>query len=455
MAVAAKHAFVSAKADEGDASLVRPSDWNADHAVQLIGPALVGRVGASPAGPAEEVAPGSGLTLMANTLLDRSGADNHGTLGGTVLPALAAGAAGYGQALSFDGVQRGSIAANQKASFPAALIPTSGAFTVECYFTPGRNNVKQTIFSLGWDNTVKSAFRVGMTAAGALEYSNVTSSTITNATTSGVLAVGTRYHLALNVNAFNGLHAVFLNGVSVFSTTDSVIPLSAVANPAAVQLGLDSVVAENGNPFMGVIDEFRISHVARYPGTTSFTPATAPFVADTNTRLLASLDHSAALLAPHRARILTAARGFVSSTAEQIIARWIIPAYMLSNVLDSFVVRTGVKCAGAGAFTYRLRVGGLGTTGDAQAAILTTSAAQANGAFHTVQFQAGLNAALTSLQANGFATAQAATLGTVTNTASTAITVDPTRPLHVSITCLTATAQVAQVIGPALLLGGE
>ena len=38
-----KHAKVSGKADGGDNTLVRPSDWNADHTATADGPGLVGR----------------------------------------------------------------------------------------------------------------------------------------------------------------------------------------------------------------------------------------------------------------------------------------------------------------------------------------------------------------------------------------------------------------------------
>ena len=53
-----KHAKVSAKADGPDSTLIRPSDWNAEHALSLSGPGIVGRQTAG-AGPAE-------LLLLAN-----------------------------------------------------------------------------------------------------------------------------------------------------------------------------------------------------------------------------------------------------------------------------------------------------------------------------------------------------------------------------------------------------
>lgn len=62
MAVRAKHAFTSPVADDGTADEVGPSEWNADHAVQLTGPALVGRIAASD-GDSEEVPLGNGLAF--------------------------------------------------------------------------------------------------------------------------------------------------------------------------------------------------------------------------------------------------------------------------------------------------------------------------------------------------------------------------------------------------------
>lgn len=67
MTVSLKHTFASAKPDGTDASQVQPSHWNAEHTLQLAGPALVGRSAAG-TGPAAEVAIGSGLSLDGGTL---------------------------------------------------------------------------------------------------------------------------------------------------------------------------------------------------------------------------------------------------------------------------------------------------------------------------------------------------------------------------------------------------
>jgi hypothetical protein len=67
MAISLKHNFQSAVADEGDASLVRPSNWNAEHNLTLATSRLVGRTTAG-TGSAEEISVGTGLSLNAGSL---------------------------------------------------------------------------------------------------------------------------------------------------------------------------------------------------------------------------------------------------------------------------------------------------------------------------------------------------------------------------------------------------
>lgn len=152
-------------------------------------------------------------------------------------------------------------------------------------------------------------------------------------------------------------------------------------------------------------------------------------------------------------RILPASKGFVSSTAEQVIARWAIPANTFNSVLDSLLINMGVQCAGAGTFIYRLRIGANGNTTDTQVVLITTSATQVINAYHSIEFLAGFHNSLTAMRANGKVQAQAAVLGTVTGTALTA-TVNQTSVIQVSVTCQTSTAQVATVIAPSLIIGG-
>lgn len=67
MAISLKHNFQSAVADEGDTSLVRPSNWNAEHDLTLATSRLVGRTTAG-TGSAEEISVGTGLSLSSGSL---------------------------------------------------------------------------------------------------------------------------------------------------------------------------------------------------------------------------------------------------------------------------------------------------------------------------------------------------------------------------------------------------
>jgi hypothetical protein len=67
MAVSLLHNFVSGKLDGTDATLVQPSNWNAEHTLQLGTGKLLGRTTAG-TGAAEEIAVAGALTLSAGTL---------------------------------------------------------------------------------------------------------------------------------------------------------------------------------------------------------------------------------------------------------------------------------------------------------------------------------------------------------------------------------------------------
>ncbi len=68
MTVRAKHTKTSSVPDGGDTSQVRPSDWNADHAIKLSGPALVGST-TSGDGDATEITLGTGLSFSGSQLI--------------------------------------------------------------------------------------------------------------------------------------------------------------------------------------------------------------------------------------------------------------------------------------------------------------------------------------------------------------------------------------------------
>jgi hypothetical protein len=67
MAIQIKHNFQSAKADSPDTSLIRPSNWNEDHIIQMATARLLGRTTAG-TGNAEEISAGTGITLSGGTI---------------------------------------------------------------------------------------------------------------------------------------------------------------------------------------------------------------------------------------------------------------------------------------------------------------------------------------------------------------------------------------------------
>lgn len=67
MTIEIKHKFQSAKADSSDASLVRPSNWNDTHNINMAGQRLLGRA-ATGQGVAQEVSLGSGLQFSGTSI---------------------------------------------------------------------------------------------------------------------------------------------------------------------------------------------------------------------------------------------------------------------------------------------------------------------------------------------------------------------------------------------------
>lgn len=67
MVISLKHSFVSAKADGTDSTLVQPSNWNAEHQLQMATARIIGRTTAG-TGAAEEISVGANLSFTAGTL---------------------------------------------------------------------------------------------------------------------------------------------------------------------------------------------------------------------------------------------------------------------------------------------------------------------------------------------------------------------------------------------------
>ncbi len=109
-----KHAFVSAIPDGADATVVRPSNWNDEHALTLSQAAILGR---SSAGAVQEITIGAGLSLSGTTLVSTD-------VGGTVTSVSAAiDALGTDAAIAVataTTTPAGSLLRRWKASAPAS-----------------------------------------------------------------------------------------------------------------------------------------------------------------------------------------------------------------------------------------------------------------------------------------------------------------------------------------------
>ena len=143
-----------------------------------------------------------------------------------------------------------------------------------------------------------------------------------------------------------------------------------------------------------------------------------------------------------RARIGPPTIANATTTAETIVARWVLPANFLVAG-DSIRAVVMHQSGGTGTLTYRLRVGALGTTADALVAQLTTSAAQAARAQGRADFTVYFPS-ITTATGSGFAIQQAAVLGTPT-AAGANVTVVPANIIHVSITITCSAASAANV----------
>ena len=80
MAVQVKHPFTSAKSDGGDATRIRPSNWNADHTITANTNSLLGTTGTTTVGEITCTAAGRAL------LDDADAAAQLSTLGAAVIP---------------------------------------------------------------------------------------------------------------------------------------------------------------------------------------------------------------------------------------------------------------------------------------------------------------------------------------------------------------------------------
>jgi hypothetical protein len=208
MTVSLKHNFVSAVADGGDTSLVRPSNWNAEHDLTMATGKLLGRTTAG-TGAAEEISAGTGLSLSAGSLTNAGVTSfsagttgftpSTGTTGDITLAGTLAVANGGTGAVTLTGYVKGNgtSAFTASATIPASDISSGAALTkaddtnvtLTLGGAPSTALLAATSLTLGWSGTLSVA-RGGTNAtatptAGAVAYGTGTAYAFTSAGTAG------------------------------------------------------------------------------------------------------------------------------------------------------------------------------------------------------------------------------------------------------------------------------
>lgn len=183
MAISLKHAFSSAKSDGTDATLVQPSNWNAEHTLTMATARLIGRT-TSGTGAAEEIAVGTGLSLSSGTLSATApttvGTVTSGTWNADVIAGQygGTGVANTGKTITLGGnfTTSGAFATTLTATATTSVtLPTSGTlatlagtetFTNKTLTSPSMTSPTVTSgATISTGNLVVTAGSVGVNAA--------------------------------------------------------------------------------------------------------------------------------------------------------------------------------------------------------------------------------------------------------------------------------------------------
>jgi hypothetical protein len=154
----------------------------------------------------------------------------------------------------------------------------TGDYTVECWIRPT---------SVGSQSRVIFDFNVGANSSNPIFYISASSKlSVYNVPLGGTegstnVTTNTWHHVVLSRSS--GETKAALNGVWQFSKNNSYT----IGNVSFRSIGADT---NAGDDFVGHIDEFRVSNIARYNHNANFTAPTAPFVNDANTLLLIHAD---------------------------------------------------------------------------------------------------------------------------------------------------------------------
>jgi hypothetical protein len=241
---------------------------------------------------------------MTVRVLDSSGLGRDATSRGTVDPTFQAGASGFGNRVVFDGVDRNNNTTVLEAPSSGVRFTGTNAWTVEAKVTLPASVPHACIVAGVWTEADTNA-------ADSLQYQNwtlyydaaVSKWVITWQDSTGLVALSTTSTFAVNASydvaaQFDGTTIrIFVDGVAEGSATPASGGLTTVSTPPPLSIGAEATSltttgwSSSDWPYTAAmaIDELRISDTARH-ASGGYTPATAPFGTDANTKALYHLD---------------------------------------------------------------------------------------------------------------------------------------------------------------------
>ena len=156
----------------------------------------------------------------------------------------------------------------------------SGNFTIEFWFRGG-NQTGHLIGNSGDTNLVGNN-RLSMFFVPGSNKLDLYMGPAPGISTNTTISTNTWYHIA--IVRISNVAKIYVDGTEQTATKTHSLDIGNVYHDEW-KLGTDRA---GGDPYLGHIDEVRISNTARY--TTTFTPSTTPFVNDENTLLLLHMD---------------------------------------------------------------------------------------------------------------------------------------------------------------------
>ena len=216
-------------------------------------------------------------------ITDQSGNNHPAQLIGTATLATSP-LSGFGNALSTDGVNNASTTAGAACAPGTYPVFTGGAGSLEFTLKRSRTGVQEKfIGQFGALGTLSdSNWEFYCVTNGTFGYVFYDSGGTNRNVNGGSTVLDTNAH-QIEVSWDGTTLRLFLDGIII-----GTLAFASTFNNLSLPLFMGRVSGSTTDAFSGLIDEVRISNIARH--TTNYTPATTPFTNDANTKLLLHFD---------------------------------------------------------------------------------------------------------------------------------------------------------------------